>query len=150
MSTEGYSNSEIDSWLGAITDFAADHQVARLVYFHPPGILQYHDLVDHWVEQTTRLKGAGRFRWYTMTELANFLNSRKQVTWKMSDLNGAIRIEAVHPQTLDHDTWRIPTVKFAQPKIVEGSAKVVRDGDAWMVTAGEGRELIFEAETLAK
>jgi Polysaccharide deacetylase len=150
MSTEGYSNAEIGNWLGAITDFAADHQLVRLVYFHPPGILQYHDLVDNWVEQTARLKAAGRFRWYTMAELAKFLNSRKQVRWKMSAQNGTIRIEASHPRTLDHDTWRIPAGTFAQPKIVEGSAKVDRDGDAWMITAGEGRELIFDADALAK
>jgi hypothetical protein len=118
----------------------------RLVYFHPPGILQSHDLVDHWVEQTARLQAQGRFRWYTMTELANFLNSRKRVKWKMSDSGGMITVEAIHPQTLDHETWRIPASKFGQPKIVEGSAKVLRDGDAWMVIAGEGKDLRFVTE----
>ena len=119
----------------------------RLVYFHPPGILQYHDLVDRWVEQTARLKTEGRFRWYTMTELANFLNSRKQVKWRMSDNGGLITVEATHPQTLDHETWRIPASKFAEPKIVLGSAKVVRDDDAWMIIAGDGKDLRFETET---
>ena len=99
MSTEGYSDSEIDRWLEAITDFTAVHRSVRLVYFHPPGILQYHDLVDRWVEQTGRLKADGRFRWYTMTELANFLNSRKQVKWKVSDNRGLITVEAIHPQS---------------------------------------------------
>jgi hypothetical protein len=150
MSTEKYSNSEIDRWLGAITDFATDHRSVRLVYFHPPGILQYHDLVDHWVEQTAHLKAQGRFRWYTMTELAHFLNSRKRVKWKVSDSGGMITVEATHPQTLDHETWRIPASKFGQPKIVEGSAKVLRDGDAWMVIAGEGTGLRFTTELRAK
>jgi hypothetical protein len=150
MSTEGYSSSEIDRWLAAITDFAAEHQLVRLVYFHPPGILQYHHLVDRWMEQTGRLKTDGRFRWYTMTELAKFLNSRKQVKWKVSDSNGLITFEASHPQSLDHETWRIPASSFAQPRIVQGSAKVVRDDDAWMVIAGEGKELRFETEAQAK
>jgi hypothetical protein len=150
MSSEGYSNSEIERWLAAITDFATDHRSVRLVYFHPPGILQYHDLVDRWAEQTARLKASGRFRWYTMTELANFLNSRKQVKWKMSDNRGMITVEATHPQTLDHETWRIPASRFAQPKILEGSAKVLRDHDAWMIIAGEGRDLRFQTETLTK
>ena len=39
MSSEGYSASEIESWVTAITDFAADQRTVRLVYFHPPGIL---------------------------------------------------------------------------------------------------------------
>jgi Polysaccharide deacetylase len=150
MSTEGYSNFEIERWLAAITDFATDDRSVRLVYFHPPGILQYHDLVNQWVEQTARLKAEGRFRWYTMTELANFLNSRKQVKWKMSYRSRLITIDATHSQTLDHETWRIPSGKFTRPKIVVGSAKVVRDDDAWMVIAGEGKDLRFEAELLTK
>ena len=148
--TEGYSDSEVARWLAAVTDFTTDQHSVRLMYFHPPGILPYHDLVDRWVEQTARLKADGRFRWYTMTELANFLNSRKQVKWKMSDKGGLITVEATHPQTLDHQTWRIPATKFAQPKIVEGSAKVVRDNDAWMIIAGEGKDLRFETETVNK
>src|SRR6202451_3817470 len=150
MSTEGYSSDEIDRWLAAVTDFAVDHRTVRLVYFHPPGILQYHNVVDRWMEQTGRLKADGQFRWYTMTELANFLNSRKQVKWKVSDNGGLITFEATHPQTLEHETWKIPASSFAQPKIIEGSAKVVRDTDAWMVIGGEGRELRFETEALAK
>jgi hypothetical protein len=150
MSSEGYSDSEIEHWLTAITDFAADRRSVRLVYFHPPGILQYHDLVDRWAEQTARLKADGRFRWYTMTELANFLNSRKQVKWKMSDDRGLITLEATHPRTLHHETWRISASQFAQPRIVEGSATVVRDNDAWMILAGDGTDLRFETEMLAK
>jgi hypothetical protein len=148
--TEGYTDAEVARWLAAVTNFATDQHSVRLMYFHPPGILPYHDLVDRWVEQTARLKADGRFRWYTMTELANFLNSRKHVKWKMSDSGGLITFEATHPQTLAHETWRIPAIKFAQPKIVEGSAKVVRDKDAWMIIAGEGRDLRFETEMLTK
>jgi hypothetical protein len=150
MSTEGYSDSEIERWLEAITDFATDHRSVRLVYFHPPGILQYHDLVNKWLEQTARLKADGRFRWYTMTELANFLNSRKQVKWKVSGKDGLFTMEAIHPRSLDHETWQISASRFAQPKIVQGSARVVRVDDAWMVIAGEGKDLRFETEALAK
>jgi hypothetical protein len=148
--TEGYSDSEVAHWLAAVTDFTTDQHSVRLMYFHPPGILPYHDLVDRWLEQTARLKADGRFRWYTMTDLANFLNSRKQVKWKMSNNGGLITVEATHPQTLDHETWRIPLTRFAQPKIVEGSAKVVRDSDAWMIIAGEGKDLRFETEMVNK
>jgi hypothetical protein len=150
MNTEGYSSSEIERWLIAITDFASDQQSVRLVYFHPPGILEYHDLVDRWLEQTGRLNAAGRFRWYTMTELANFLNSRRQVKWKMSETAGLMTVEATHPQTLDHETWRLPASRFAQPTVVLGSARVVRDRDAWMIIAGDGKDLRFETEALTK
>jgi len=147
MSTQGISDAEIGRWLAAITDFTADHRSVRLVYFHPPGILQYHDLVDRWAEQTGRLKADGRFRWYTMTELATFLNSRKQVRWELSENGSRITIAATHPQTLNHQTWRIPATRFAEPGIVEGSARVIRDRDDWMVIAGEGKDLRFEMVT---
>ena len=150
MSTEGYSDSEIESWLTAITDFASEQRSVRLMYFHPPGILQYHGLVDRWLEQTGRLRAAGRFRWYTMTELANFLNSRKQVKWKVSNNGGLVTVEATHPHTLVHQTWRFPASRFAEPKIVQGAAKVVRDNDAWMIIAGDGKDLRFETETLTR
>lgn len=147
MSTEGYSAEEIERWLMAITDFSSNQQSVRLVYFHPPGILQYHALVDRWMEQTGRLRTAGRFRWYTMTELANFLNSRKQVKWKLSENAGVITVDANHPDTLNHETWRLSAARFAEPKIVMGVARVVRDKDAWMIIAGDGKDLRFETES---
>ncbi len=85
-----------------------------------------------------------------MTELANFLNSRKQVKWNVSENTGSITVEATQPQTLNHQTWRLPASRFAEPKIVRGSAKVVRDNDAWMIVAGDGKDLRFETETLTK
>jgi hypothetical protein len=149
MSLQSYTRSEIERWLTAVTDFATDHRSVRLMYFHPPGILQYHDLIDRWMEQTARLQAVGRFRWYTMTELATFLNSREQVKWKVSNNGGLVTFEATHPQTLDHETWRLPG-RFAQPKILQGSAKLVRVDDAWMIVAGEGKDLRFEAEALTQ
>jgi hypothetical protein len=149
MSSESYSRSEIERWLTAVTDFATDHRAVRLMYFHPPGILQYHDLIDRWMEQTARLQADGRFRWYTMTELANFLNSREQVKWKVSNRDGLVTFEATHPQTLDHETWRLPG-RFAQPKILQGSAKLTRADGAWMIIAGEGKDLRFEAQVLTQ
>ena len=150
MRTEGYSDSEIESWLTAITDFVSEQRSVRLIYFHPPGILRYHDLVDRWLEQTGRLKADGRFRWYTMTELGNFLNARKQVKWRVTDNAGLITVEATHPQTLNHETWRLPASRFSEPKILMGSAKVIRDNNAWMIIAADGKDLRFEAEALAK
>ena len=150
MSSEGYSDLEIERWLEAITDFTADHRSVRLVYFHPPGILHYHDLVDRWAERTARMKAEGRFRWYTMSEVATFLNSRKQVKWKISDNRGLVTVEATHPQTLNHEAWRMPVNKFAEPKVVLGAAQVVRSEDAWIIIAGDGKDLRFETEVLTK
>jgi hypothetical protein len=150
MQQEGYQSSEIERWLEAVSDFAADHQTVRLVYFHPPGVIAYHDVVDHWMEQTARLQAEGRFRWYTMTDLARFLNSRKQVDWKTTDENGQITIAASHPQTLAHMAWRMPANRFSEPFVSRGSAQVVHDRDAWVVIAGDGRELQFQTRLVSQ
>jgi len=146
MTSEGYSDSEVGRWLGAITEFAADHHSARLIYFHPPGILPYQRIVEKWLRQTAHMRASGTFRWYTMTELANFLNSRKQVEWKVSIRGKLMSIKATHPQNLEHATWHLPSAKFAEPRIIQGAAKVIRGQDAWMIVAGQGTMLQFETQ----
>jgi hypothetical protein len=148
MTSEGYSGSEVGRWLDAITKFASNHQTVRLIYFHPPGILAYQPIVEKWLHQTADLRAKGTFRWYTMTELANFLNSRKQVDWKIVRHGRVMSIKASHPQNLEHETWHLSSDKFAEPSIVQGSAKVVRDKDAWMIVAGQGKTLQFETQEI--
>ncbi len=150
MAREGYSSLEIEHWLEAVTEFTVDHHSVRLVYFHPPGIIQYRELVDQWMERTGRLRNEGRFRWYTMTQLATFLNSRKQVVWSTSQDGDRVTITATHPVNLEHETWRLPAASFSEPAVVQGSAQVVRDSDAWMVIAREGKELQFETTKVNK
>jgi hypothetical protein len=148
MTSEGYSASEVGRWLNATTEFAADHRTARLIYFHPPGILPYQMIVEKWLQQTARMRASGTFRWYTMTELANFLNSRKRVEWNIVRHGKVMSIDATHPQSLEHETWHLSADKFAEPKIIRGSAKVIRDKDAWMIVAGQGKTLQFETQEI--
>lgn len=146
MGSEGYSDLEVGRWLDAITAFASDHQSVRLIYFHPPGILPYQHVVEEWLHQTADLRAKGTFRWYTMTELANFLNSRKQVEWKVSMRGKLMSINATHSQNLEHATWHLSAAKFAEPIIIQGSAKAVRRQDAWLIVAGPGTMLQFETQ----
>lgn len=150
MSRLGYTAPEIESWLKEVARFTADQQVARLVYFHPPGILPYHDVFDHWLEETAQLKADGRFRWYTMSELAHFLNSRKKVKWKVTNHAGMITVDAIHPESLEHQAWRFPANRYAQPIVTRGAAQVVKDDGAWMVIAGAGKDLQFQTAILTK
>ena len=129
-----------------MADFVAGFRTARLVYFHPPGIVGYRKAIDNWMRQTSGLEKAGQFRWYTMTELANFLNSRKQVSWNASQAGGLVTIFATHPQDLLHETWRLPAARFSEPVVVRGSAQVSRANDGWIVVAGKGQKLQFETK----
>lgn len=150
MQEEHYSNLEVEHWLEAVANFTADHHSVRLVYFHPPGVIPYQDVVEHWMEETGRLQSEGRFHWYTMTGLATFLNARKQVKWAASTHAGRITISASHPESLEHETWWLPATRFSQPVITRGSARVSRENAAWMVISGSGTELQFESEMVNK
>jgi hypothetical protein len=100
------------------------------------------------METTAKLKAQGRFRWYTMTQMANFLNSRQRVRWKLSERDGLASLEAADSKTLAHQTWRFPADKFGEPTIASGSATVRQDGTGWLVIAGEGTRLQVQAKAL--
>jgi Polysaccharide deacetylase len=150
FSGEDVSFDVIQQWLEAMTDFVADRQEVRLIYFHPPGILPYREVVRKWLEKTAQLKGRGSFRWYTMAQLGNFLNLRKHVTWQLTERNGLASLNAADSQTLAHQTWSLPANKFGKPVVIRGTATVLQDGDSWLVDAGDGTRLEVQAGTFGK
>jgi hypothetical protein len=150
LASEGYSDDIAGRWLDLATDFAVTDRQVRLIYFHPPGILPYRRVVLDWMKKTARLREQGIFRWYTMVQIANFLNSRKMVKWRLTEHDGLASLEAVAPQTLVHQTWRLPIETFGQPRVVQGAAGVVADRHGWLVVAGEGKQLKVEARSLDK
>ncbi|HEV2490520.1 MAG TPA: hypothetical protein VGT03_11970 [Candidatus Acidoferrales bacterium] len=148
MSSDGYSDTVILQWLDEVTEFVADHHQARLIYFHPPGIVPYHAVVHSWLAKAAQLRSEGQFRWYTMVQIAEFLNARKQVNWNLSDRDGQAVLTASHPHTLAHQSWLFPSAKFAEPSVIEGAATVHQEGDSWLLVAGEGTHLKAEARML--
>ncbi len=150
FSGEDISFDVIQQWLEAMIDFVVNRREVRLVYFHPPGILPYREVVQNWLEKTAQLKAQGSFRWYTMAQVANFLNSRKRVTWKFTERDGLVSLKAVDSQSLAHQTWSLPGNKFGKPVVIRGTATVAQDGDAWLVDAGEGTQLEVQARTSGK
>jgi len=147
---DNYSQDEIEHWLEAVTTFTVHHRSVRLLYFHPPGILQYRPIIRQWMTLTRGLRSTGQFRWYTMTDLATFLNSRKQVDWKVSHRDGRVEIEAKHPTSLEHQTWFFPASRYTEPKIRGGTGTVTKKDDGWLVVAGSTKTLEFEAQTTGK
>jgi hypothetical protein len=142
---DGYSTDEVEGWLAAITNFATEHHVVRLVYFHPSGILDYHDVIERWLVMTGAARDNHTFRWYTMTQIANFLNDRKNVQWRTAESDGVLKITASHPRNLAHFAWQISAVQYTQPQITRGNGVVQMDGSSWIVVAQAGNELEFES-----
>ena len=147
---EDISFAEIQQWLEALTGFVVDRQEVRLIYFHPPGILPYHDIVYNWLEKTAQLKAQGSFRWYTMAQVANFLNSRKHVEWAWTERDGLATLKATNSQSLAHDTWSLPADRFDRPVVIRGTVTVSENGDVWLLDAGGGNQLEVQARISRK
>ena len=148
LKREGYSDLEVENWLLSLTEYAAEQRNARLIYFHPPGILPYHEVVKRWLELTGQLRDQGRFRWYTMSELARFLNQRQDVVWNLEWHHKRVLISATHARSLEHMTWSLRADKFSEPRVISGQARVVRGNSDWLVIANPGRKLKFETESV--
>jgi hypothetical protein len=147
---EDISFDAIQQWLEALTGFVVDRQEVRLLYFHPPGILPYHEIVENWLKKTAQLKAQGSFRWYTMAQVANFLNLRKHVAWTFTERDSLASLRATDSQTLAHQTWSLPADTFGRPVVIQGAVTVLREGDAWIVDAGEGNQLEVQARISRK
>jgi hypothetical protein len=147
---EDISFDTIQQWLEALTGFVVDRHEVRLVYFHPPGILPYEVVVHNWLNETAQLKAQESFRWYTMAQVANFLNSRKHVEWALTEHGGVASLKASDSQTFAHQTWSLPTDKFGRPVVIRGTATVWQSGDAWLVDAGEGNRLEVQSRISRK
>ena len=150
MPEYGYTDDIVEQWLENATDFVSNHREVRLIYFHPPGIVRYHAVVDQWMEKTAELKAAGTFRWYTMPQIADFLNVRKTIKWTVHDTGGSAIFEATDPLALAHQTWCLPKIPYSEPSVVSGNARVTSDGNAWFVTAVEGTRLTFKSTLVTK
>ena len=59
LTSEDVPFAVIQQWLEALTDFVVGHEQVRLAYFHPPGILPFHQEVDSWMEITGSAESAG-------------------------------------------------------------------------------------------
>jgi hypothetical protein len=82
-----------------------------------------------------------------MSDLATFLNSRKQVDWNVSRRDGKLQISAKHPVSLEHQTWFFSASRFKEPRVSGGMGTVTKKDDGWLVVAGPTKKLEIEAQT---
>jgi hypothetical protein len=133
---------DVIPWLKALARFAADQHEVRMFYFHPPGVRLYEHALAAMTAQAQALQG--RFHWYTMAGLSRFLDRRETATWSVERRDDHARVTAQSPDSLKDLTWLIPAGRYARPSIVDGEAKVGRDGPDWTVAATEGRRLVID------
>jgi len=145
------NQEEMLEWLTQLTNFTSDHGVVRTIYSHPPGFQQYAKTIDGWFARTAELQREKRFSWYTMTQIADFLNRRELVEWRTKKLGATFFIEAKHPTDLKQFTWKIPKHSFSKPVIKKGSATIVERDKYWLVVSNNGKvlELMYKNLTEA-
>ena len=103
--------------------------------------MRYVETLQAWFQHTRELAGEQRFRWYTMSQVANFLNARQQVTWSVKNLGSNSVLVAGHPQTLEHQTWMFPDKQYDQPRVLNGSADI-RDQDGYWIVAAKDCKIL--------
>ncbi|HEX8552246.1 MAG TPA: polysaccharide deacetylase family protein [Abditibacteriaceae bacterium] len=147
MRGDRVSEAQVGRWLQELVDFCGTHRTSRLVYFHPNGTRYYPNAMRAWLAHTANRQKQNRFRWYTMSNLAPFLQQRDEVQWKVAVENNIAVFDASHAKNLTHQNWSLPAARFGEPKVTQGKATVRRDGPNWLVVAGEGRSLRFQSTT---
>jgi peptidoglycan/xylan/chitin deacetylase (PgdA/CDA1 family) len=135
----------VREWLLAVTDFTVHQHTARLVYTHPYGAERFFGTLRSWLDNAENLQKEGRFRWYTMTGLARYLNERNSVRWAIErQATDRVTLIASHPKSLAHETWVFPAEHYRDAKVIKGRAEMrIQDGMLF-VTAEEGHQLRVE------
>lgn len=142
----GLSNDIVEKWLMGLTDFTIQNKTSRLVYFHPRGVLYYPKASRAWLQYAAKQQTRKQFRWYTMTELAKFMNSRERVEWNVTEKDLDHIFKASHPDaTLAHQTWLLPRTRYHKPAITLGKGSVREDDRHWRVVAEGETRLEFTA-----
>ncbi|MFN7834166.1 MAG: hypothetical protein ACK5NY_00010 [Burkholderiaceae bacterium] len=137
---------ELITWYTDLVNFSVQTQSSRLIYAHPPGAIVYLPVLQALLKQAAAQRTLGQFRWYTMAQLASFLDKRLQVKWQTAIASeGGLQISATHPTSLAGMAWVLPKAVYQKPVAVSGSIQIVeRDAD-WIVQASSDRALQFKA-----
>ena len=138
-------------WYRSSVDFAIDHNTTRMIYMHPNGANVWPDVLLNLLAYAKE-KGDKKFKWYTMTRLADFMTARQDVKWtEQRDANGMSKFVVTHSSSLNEMVWLLPKTRYADlPVSTDGSVTVSDQGKYWAVRAGNMRRASFTAKTLAE
>jgi hypothetical protein len=132
-------------FLEALTDFVTTERIARLIYFHPPAMASFEPAVKTLIESSADYQAKGRFRWYTMERLADFLSLREKAEWTVSGEPGRSQhLMATSTETLKELTWVVPAASVRNLVVLQGVAQLRKEGTDWLVIAGDCQTLELE------
>ena len=145
MGFDNVPTEKVRQWLLQTADYASSSDSAHLIYTHVVGANRYMPAMQAFLHRTSDLTAQHRFRWYSMTELGEYMNARKAVDWSLLATNNhSVLLEAQAPKTLEHQTWIFPKGKYSEPQVRQGTATVRAQDERWLVTAGNCKQLAVE------
>ncbi|MDO9163378.1 MAG: hypothetical protein Q8N35_01945 [Methylococcaceae bacterium] len=152
----GVDTADVTNWLTKLVDFEVVNRTNRLVYFHPPGAVDYLPSLQSMIDRADSYANSSNhdFKWYSMTDIAKFMTNRKQVSWSVTPQSGKLLFQASHPSSLVGQTWILPKEEYNKPTVnstynywtlwgYKPSATVSEDGEAWLVTVNSGTSISF-------
>ena len=140
----GVGDTSSAQWLLDLQSFVVNRRSNRMFYNHPPGAAAHLDVVKTFVQRGKALRDSGRFRWYTMAELADFSQRRVQTGWASSSTWLGKEVFVLNNgQSLTDITMLLPRDRYTMPFVFWGAGTVSSDATDWMVTARSGTELKF-------
>jgi hypothetical protein len=137
---------DVIDWYRALVDFTMTQNTHRMIYAHPPGAYAWLPVLQDLIWYTATKTGA-KFKWYSMTRMADFMAKRSQVEWHQTTLaSGAASFSASHPGGLKEMVWMLPKTRYLQPVVdVAGTGTVSDGGNFWLVKAKAVTRIIFHA-----
>jgi hypothetical protein len=155
MSDDRLPPEIVREWLVGMTDFVAHSQTSRLIYTHPWGFDEMNGPLTALLSHARELRARGVFRWYSMPQMAAFLNARQAVAWQITQSGNRTALLDAHApekqpptdsagQSLDHQSWVLPDSQFSAPRVLQGKAVLRHENGRWMVTAGDCKSLQVE------
>ena len=144
--TANLPKKDVMDWYRSSVDFAIAHNTSRMIYMHPNGADVWPDVLQDLLAYANAY-GEHKFRWYTMTRLADFMTTRRGVTWtEQRSRGGTSRFEIAHSSSLREMVWLLPKSRYtALPVSEDGSAMVSDQGAHWAVRGGNTRRASFIA-----
>ncbi len=144
--TASLPKQDVTDWYRSSIDFAVAQNTSRMIYMHPNGANVWPDVLQDLLAYA-KTQGPQRFRWYTMTRLADFMTARLGVTWtEERDKFGVSSFEITHSSSLNEMVWLLPKARYAGlPVSKDGSVTVSDQGADWAVRAGNTRRASFTA-----
>ena len=141
-----HTKDSVIDWYRNSVDFAIAQNTTRMIYMHPPGADLWADVVIDLLAYANQY-GEKKFRWYTMTRLADFMTSRRGVIWTEQRGNdGLSRFDIDHESSLKEMVWLLPKARYADLPTSKDSSVTISDmGLNWAVRAGNTRRASFTA-----